>query len=194
MRLHSAILSAALLLSAPLLTAQMTTYDYTGLDYTTVAGGTFNTTEDVSGFFTTATLGPSFSGIISTPVAFSFFDGNQTITDIGPGATGTGLFNITTDINGNIVSADINLANSSDSIKITDDPPCASLGSCEDDSQVTVYGGNNYGIVYASGKWNISATPEPSSFVLMSTALLGFAFIARKQLAPRLLPAMRINR
>jgi hypothetical protein len=40
---------------------------------------------------------------------------------------------------------------------------------------------------------NPSATPEPSSFVLMFTALLGFGLVARKEIATRLLHAGRTN-
>jgi len=195
MRLRTAILSAAVLMTAPLLSAQTTTYYYTGADYNNVFNSgpiLYTTSMDITGNFTTATLGDNLSNVNlngSQAFTFTFSDGYQTVTSSTIGAS-VNVWDVSTDKFGNITSALIDIV---------------WRGG---DSEIKVNGTNNGGVYDAAsyidgsfahassggpGTWSPTVTPEPSSFVLMLTALVGFGFAARKQLVPRLLPAMHID-
>ena len=196
MRLRNAILSAAVLLTAPLLSAQTTTYYYTGADYNNVFNSgpiLYTTSEMITGNFTTATLGDNLSNVNlngSQAFTFTFSDGYQTVTSSTTGVS-INVWDVSTDKFGNITTAEIDIV---------------WRGG---DSEIKIDGTNNGGVYDAAlyedgsdahassggpGIWSPTVTPEPSSFVLMFTALLGFGFAARKQLAPRLLSAGRIAR
>ena len=62
-----------------------TTYTYTGNPFTSVSGPPYTMSDFVSGMLTLAgPLAPNFNGFV-TPIAFSFSDGVQTITNLTPG-------------------------------------------------------------------------------------------------------------
>jgi|SRR6516162_2203838 hypothetical protein len=62
-----------------------TTYTYTGNPFTSVSGPPHTMSDFVSGMLTLAgPLAPNFNGFV-TPIAFSFSDGVQTITNLTPG-------------------------------------------------------------------------------------------------------------
>ena len=82
MKRKSALLALAVgFLMAASVQAVPTTYQYTGNPFTTVSGP-YTTSDFVTAMITLATpLGPNFSGSVS-PIAFTFSDGVQTITNL----------------------------------------------------------------------------------------------------------------
>ena len=76
---------AALSIVYPASVQADTTYTYTGNPFTNVSGPPYTMSDFVSGMLTLAgPLAPNFNGFV-TPIAFSFSDGVQTITNLTPG-------------------------------------------------------------------------------------------------------------
>jgi len=207
MRLRTAILSTALLLSAPLLVAQDTYYDYTGSPFDVTATGPFTSTESITGFLELAAplaadLGtPGNPGslyvIPTTDIVQWSFSVNGTPLTVTSSEDPTPYFAVITDSSANIVDSNFHVSDAAgDGFVVLDNNLTVNYQFSDTANLNGVQGlGTAYGISNIGGSWkDPSPTPEPSSFVLMFTALLGFGFAARKQLAPRLLSAGRIAR
>jgi len=222
MRLRTAILSAtALVLSAPLLSAQMTTYDYTGNPLTNLTenyGGFYSATDNITGSLELANpLAANLSdydiaaNLGSADIVQWTFSVNGTTQTINSTQTPSGYsdFAVWTDGSGNLEYANVTLNFSDElNLNITYGPPTTGGDVVSDPGDENAGAPNSTASNTMPGTWTTGggggggggggvptgATPEPSSFVLMSTALLGFAFAARKQLVPRLLLAGRIAR
>jgi hypothetical protein len=161
-----------------------TVYNYVGPDFQ-YFDGPYTATDNVTGSFTVANpIPPGYSGLVYTS-SFSFNDGVQTITNANAHFVN---FNITTDANGDIIYY---------AIRVTENDP---LTYIDLENQNTSFGdvGANFvndesmgeiggATVYLSGEFTeapaISATPEPSSFALLGTGLLGVATVLRKRFA-----------
>ena len=165
------------------------TYTYTGQDFTFIAGGAgsdYTTSDFVSGSFTVSTaLADSLplENIQSDPgFAFSFSDGTQTFTNLvhPPGV----LFQIQTDANGNVEYWNIEIGYISNNPEIftayyTDPPEPSNVN--EDSGQNSTGAGIETDLPPGSWVTSNSSAPEPSSFALLLTGLLGAALIARKR-------------
>jgi PEP-CTERM motif-containing protein len=210
MRLRTAILSTAILLSAPLLSAQLTTYDYTGSDFNNTATGPFTSTENITGYLElsaplaanlgTYVTGPGYTIPAADIVQWSFtVNGTPLTVSSFDTPTPFSQFVVLTDSSGNIVDSVFQVSENGNGFNVHDNNVTVDYTFTETANLNGVQGvGNALGISTLGGTWvdppTVTATPEPSSFVLMFTALLGFGFAARKQLVPRLLPAGRIAR
>ena len=204
MRLRTAFLTA-LLLPAPLF-AQVTYY-YTGNDFNTLSavGETqvYTTSDSVSGEFTVSGSGLAGSILTLTPVtvtSFSFTDGYQTITNLSANLSST--IEVETDASGDITAWIVReeLTGPALYAVITSYYP----GVLDiDDGQFDVVSTNhaNGVIQFSPGTWSttppvstsVTATPEPSSFLLLLTALPALAAASRRwpqhsSIAPGLYP------
>jgi hypothetical protein len=164
-----------------------TVYNYVGPDFQ-YFDGAYTATDNVTGSFTVANpIPPDYSGLVYTS-AFSFNDGVQTISN----ANGHFInFNITTDANGNITYY---------MIRVTAADPLTFILL---ENQNTAFGDYGANFVYDEGTDNdpalggasvylpgeftevpaINSTPEPSSFALLGTGLLGVVSVLRKRFA-----------
>jgi hypothetical protein len=142
-------------------------YTYTGNDFTTVEPP-YTVNDKVTGSFTTSTaIAPSVTLDPISPIAFSFSDGVQTVTDATSGQTST--LEISTDSSGNITEWFIllnfpggQIFTGNSAITVTD------AGT----NFPTVSQAENFG---SPGQWTMAgAAPEPSTWAMM---LLGFAGI-----------------
>lgn len=174
-----------------------TVYNYVGQDFAYVSGP-YTTMDKVTGSFTVADpLAADYTGFVR-PISFSFSDGVQTINNIN--TTRTGVFSVTTDANGEILDYDV----------VVGDPEASPLmrlisqnypnvGSFGRDFVITRVsaGGNRFyadtaavnlpGVFTEQGPAAPapppSVTPEPSTFALLGTGLLGVAGLVRKRFA-----------
>jgi hypothetical protein len=169
------ILFAPVALGGPVIT-----YTYTGNDFTFNVGGPYNTTDHVTGFFTYPTLGDNFSGGID-PTSYTFADGVQTY-DMNN--SGIALFDVQTNAAGEITGWYIDLASGADNYIWTYDD-LSQTPWAQDGAQLENAPSNGGGAVNNDpGSWTASSTaPEPSAVVLMPTALLAIAFVARKRVS-----------
>src|SRR5262245_37898499 len=95
-----------------------TIYSYTGNDFT-VAPPPYTTSDFISGFFTvTSALAPSTTFPTITPTAFSFSDGQQTLSSSLATASIT-IMNVTTDATGNISQWQLGVLNSISGTQVT---------------------------------------------------------------------------
>ena len=175
--------AAAAMLSATLAARADTVYSYTGLDYTFVEGS-YTTNEHVTGTFTLANpIGANQMYAVVTPISFSFSDGVQTITSSTAFASTFQAIN--TDADGNITQADIileQLAGVGGGALAFIDVLDGAVGNFND-AYVPFF---SEGSVNAGGTFTTlpaSVTPEPSSFALLGTGLLGVAGVMRKRFA-----------
>jgi hypothetical protein len=202
MRFGALAALAAFLLPLPMMAD--TTYYYTGSDYTTVSG-VFTTSDSLNGWFTVASplganLGTPGALATITPLSYSFTDGvveyNDTNGTFELVAISTGQtyvpdpsalgdhFELSTDANGNIdawamyagIDVDAGTAFYTES------------AAGEIPLHVTAMDGSfiagNQGSTSVVGAWSLtssSATPEPSSIVLVLTGLSGLAGVARRK-------------
>jgi hypothetical protein len=168
----------------------ITTLTYAGPDFSFIDGTTYEPFFDVSGVSGTlsfaGTLGDNLSDAPITPSSFSFSDQAQTFTNAGTYTTET--FDFTTSATGQITAWYIHIAEGSGIPDIFTTYQLYSPGNTVD------YGRENAGSYGeysgpAIGSWTEttqeSSTPEPSPVVLVSTALMALAFVARKRVARR---------
>lgn len=158
-------------------------YTYTGNDFTS-ASAPFTTSEYITGSFTVATaLGANLSLASITPTSFTFSDGVDTVTNLNANSD---LFQVATNNLGQINDwyIDINY-NVGDGPLIQTLGPIRDLSNCcadiAENASHTLSASNPKG---DNGSWVATgAAPEPSPFVLTTTALLALAFAARKRFA-----------
>jgi hypothetical protein len=173
---------AACCLAIPLTAS--TTYTYTGNDFQSVFGGSYTTSDFVSGFFTVATVLPdnlTNSNNNVTPTAYSFTDGVQTFSSLSPPTNIT--FDIGTDASGNIISWDITLGSGPpNNNSVTTDWNASDIGQ--------MIGFSQFGEVLGDpGTWTAStsttATPEPGTFGVIGILLVAAEGLRRRASLPR---------
>jgi hypothetical protein len=170
-----------------------TTYTYTGHDFTEVQAP-YTTSDSVTGWFTVAAPLPEFDFPQDVdPIAFSFSDGVQTITNLND--TSPSDFFVTTDSVGDIRSWIVQLYPNDDMHNANfiqmgnfTDFPSGDRGNLPLPSGDLPLGGD--GEVEEVGNWAMSSsisspspTPEPSTFALFATGLLGLVQVARRRIA-----------
>jgi hypothetical protein len=144
-----------------------TTYTYTGNDFTT-AVAPFTTSDSVQGSFTIATLGDNLTFDSIAPTTYTFSDGVTTINQ----TDGTiAEFTVSTNGVGAIILWDIDVVLN------------PGTGTIETETGPSVDSGETFAgfgeIVNDPGTWG--TTPEPSTFILMSSGLLALTMLARKR-------------
>lgn len=160
--------------------AASTTYTYTGNAFQAVFGGSYTTSDFVSGFFTVASpLADNlvFSNQNVTPISYSFTDGVQTFDSTSPPTNVT--FDIGTDASGTITQWDINLGTGpplDDSVSTN-----SSSGDAGQMLSAGAFGDNlgNPGTFVMSGGSG-SPTPEPANLGLFGLGLVAIGIIRRK--------------
>jgi hypothetical protein len=175
--------------------ADSITYTYTGNDFTSFSANNepqvYTTRDFVSVEFTlSAPLAHNLTPIYTfTPVSFSFSDGVDTIDSTSPNLTGA-EFEVETDASGDITAW----------IVYAENQPIAGgnydyLETLNVSGDASDFGLNNYyGSAYAEG-YNqsspgtfvesavvTSATPEPTSLMLVVTGLIGAAGLMRRRM------------
>jgi PEP-CTERM motif len=186
------VFAAALSAMLPASSSADAIYTYTGNFFTPVIPfiPPYTGTDRVTGWFDlTTALGNSSGEQFITPVAFSFSDGVNTITNLNSVST---TFWVSTDPSGNItqswtvymtaIGALIESSNQVDFVPIpiifdegcVDPPHCLVGGS----------GGNNY----SPGTWAVTtgpalntAVPEPSTWAMMLLGFAGIGFLAYRR-------------
>jgi PEP-CTERM motif len=169
--------SAILVLSASTLIAHADSiYTYTGQDFT-FATAPFTTGDFVSGSFTTTTpLGDNLNDAFIIPASFSFNDGVDTLNNTNGSVAD---FFISTNASGAIVDWTIDVTALGELIEITGGPKSAG-----DDGDIGT-AAEGVGVNNVSGAFTSSAptsvTPEPSTFALLGTGILGVAGMMRRK-------------
>lgn len=159
--------------------AASTTYTYTGNDFQAVFGGSYTTSDFVSGFFTVASPLPDnllFSSQNVTPTAYSFTDGVQTFDSTTPPTNVT--FDIATDASGNIIRWDINLGSGPPlSNSVSTDSNSSDVG---EQTSFSAFGEviGNPGTFVESGA--TSPAPEPGNLGVLGIGLMGLGMFWRK--------------
>jgi hypothetical protein len=177
MKIRAVILSAILLLPLPMLADSVTTYTYTGKSFTFVEAP-YTTSDSITGYMTLATLGDNYVDVQVNVQSYSFSDGLNSYV----GAYSQ-IANVSTDATGALDGWVIQLGSFGNgpfcTIEGGNSPHAPQSG---DECSLSAQGpsANNRD----SGNWTMVTfeTPEPSSLVLMTTALLASGVAARKRL------------
>jgi hypothetical protein len=167
------------------------TYVYVGNDFTNVVDS-YTTSDSVSGYITLGSaLAPNLIDSAVAPLDFSFTDGIKTINASNGYLVGQpGVFppHVSTDAEGDITGWYFQFRNNNFNnpfaeqiFTYTADPSLGITASIDEGS----YNPDPYveqGYNSEPGIWSsVSDTPEPSSALLASTALLALAFVARER-------------
>jgi hypothetical protein len=180
------VCAAALSAMLPASSRADTIYTYTGNGFTS-AISPYTLTDSVSGWIDlSAPLGNSVGPLTITPVAFSFSDGVQTITNndvISPPSFFDGII---TNSSGDIVAWDILVQSGAGGIIEIQD---VGIGTQRDLAGVLGVGGFNVDASVAKpGSWVVATTPIPAALPLFATGLgaLGLLGWRRKRKAAAL--------
>ena len=186
------------ILFPPVIANALTTYTYTGNVFDTIAdetppGGSYDNTMFVSGSFSLATpLVMDFLFGNITPLAFSFTDGRNTLTNFNSTIV---EFLVGTDSSGNIDEWGINVFVDFPSIVVGQQAKSISTSTIlsSDKGEISeIFNVDSVGSFAASsdsaenavpGSWirtTIAAVPEPSSLLLFTSGLLGLPIVRRK--------------
>jgi hypothetical protein len=179
MKIRCVILSTILLLPLPMLADTDTTYTYTGSNFTFVEAP-YTTGDSITGYMTLATLGPNHVYGQVNVDSYSFSDGlNSYVGAYSPIAT------VSTDATGALDAWVIQLGNFGNG----NVPFCTIEGGSSPHAPVSgdvcsLSANGPSASNRVSGSWTMVTfeTPEPSSLVLMTTALLALGVAARKRL------------
>jgi hypothetical protein len=158
------------------------TYFYTGTDFT-IAQAPYTTSDSVTGSITlSAPLGSFlfFAGI--TPVAFSFSDGVQTLTQNN---TNHNSFVVSTDGAGDITSWIVSVAAEVSGVDLETISTANAPGFVFDlgSTAIAVPGSFVEASTSVPGTWSAGVVPEASTWVMMAVGFagLGFLGISKKQ-------------
>ncbi len=165
-------------------------YFYTGTDFT-IAEGPYTTSDSVTGSITlSAPLGSYLFYDAITPVAFSFSDGVQTLTQNN---TNNNSFTVSTDAAGDITAWVMNVAAEVSGVNleliITANAPgyTFDLGA----SAIVVPGSFVEASTSAPGTWSAGVVPETSTWVMMGLGFAGLGYLGvGKRKALRSAPAL----
>ena len=183
MRLRAlALFCALLVLPFPLLAD--TVYTYTGNPFTYIYGSTFTSSDFISGSFTLSSpLGANLAIGTVTPIAFSFSDDVDTITNTTPNTYAD--IAVGTDAAGDITSWYIYLWNRNSNADISSD---VSASTQEDAADTGGPARLSTGAVWVPGTWSVTSTgpapspvPEPSTLSLLATGALGLIGTIRRR-------------
>ena len=184
------VFAAALSAVLPTSSRADVVYTYTGNVFTTVIPNAvtnpYTSTDSVTGYFVlTAALGNNSDPSI-TPVAFSFSDGVNTITNLNA-ASSTFVININSTGappgNPTIVSNWYIFLTGSGYGTVTTIYDEATKEDC-------VISGANQACNYASpGTWAVAAVPEPSTWAMMLLGFAGIGFMAYRRKSKQALMA-----
>ena len=155
-------------------------YTYTGNDYTTAATP-YSTSDRITGNFELlAALGDNLSNQTVTPIAFSFNDGVETITQAT--ATLYDFLHFNTDAAGNVTQWQVDVLTAIETISTVNS------GSTVTDEALT---GPTYTQARndgAPGAWSLQPfvpVPEPSTLAGLGSSLFGFMVLRRRRKTSR---------
>jgi hypothetical protein len=162
---------AVVVLTATAVQADIT-YTYTGNPFTDVSGP-YTTSDRVTATVTLASpFGPNMPLTIVTPLAFSFSDGVQTITDLNVVSTSIAF---ETGQTGVITEWEIQVISGFGVVRTTNTPP---LGDVVDVGAMGLAQGFNLG---APGEWVLSPVPDVgSTLALLFLSLTALGVAARR--------------
>jgi hypothetical protein len=151
-------------------------YFYTGTDFT-IAQAPYTTSDSVTGSIRlSAPLGGSLFFANITPVAFSFSDGVQTLTQNN---TNHNSFVVSTDVAGDITSWVMSVAAEVSGVDLQTISTNNSTGFVFDlgSSAIAVPGTFVQATTDAPGTWSAGAVPETSTWVMMAVGFAGLGYL-----------------
>jgi hypothetical protein len=165
-------------------------YFYTGTDFT-IAQGPYTTSDSVTGSITLSSpLGSYLFYDAITPVAFSFSDGVQTLTQNN---TNNNSFTVSTDAAGDITAWIINVAAEVSGVNlelvVTANAPgyAFDLGT----SAIVVPGSFVEASTSIPGTWSAGVVPETSTWIMMAVGFAGLGcLVVGKRKALHIAPAL----